>query len=314
MTDPVARAPQVSIILPAHNRALLTCRAIESVLAQTHRDFELIVVDDASSDDTFGAVTPYMQDPRVKLIRNEVNRGPSGARNVGIEAATAALIAFQDSDDVWLPGKLAAQITTMARHPDVGVCYCAAIYYSAELCYAIPIAGRAKWLEGDLSHEILRSNPTTPQTLLIRRHLLDQAGIFDEALKMNVDWDLTIRLAQTARFAFVPEPLVIIYRTEDSVSSDRLKDAYCREQLMAKYSDLFERDRPALGLQHYITGSYFRRFGRHRDAYRHFKSAVRTAPTPRGVAKLVLSGLQIPFAREPSSRTPTPHASASADR
>lgn len=277
-------------------------RAVESVLVQTFRDFELIIVDDASEDDTYQVALSYMTDTRVRVFRAERNLGPSGARNRGIQYANGTYLAFQDSDDRWLPDKLARQVEALDAAPSADVCYCGAVYVARELCYQIPIAGRAERLEGDLSKEILKSNPTTPQTLLIRREVLDKTGVFDEALKINVDWDLAIRLAQVSDFVFVDDPLVMIYRTPDSVSSNRLRDAYCREMLLAKYADLFGKHADALSLQHYIAGSYFRRFGHNREAIHHFRQSFRAMPRFRSLAKMVLSSVQALGPGEPRAQ------------
>ena len=121
-------APRVSVILPAYNRADLVGRAIDSVLAQTWQDLELIVVDDCSTDDTRAALERYRDTPRVRLVFSDTNRGGSGARNLGIAHATGALIAFQDSDDIWLPHKLAAQVAALDSNPRAGLCYCGALH------------------------------------------------------------------------------------------------------------------------------------------------------------------------------------------
>ncbi len=118
----MTKTPRVSVILPAYNREALVARAIDSVLAQTYGDFELIIVDDASRDGTRAVLETYRDHPKVRLILSDVNRGGSGARNLGIEAAKGDLIGFQDSDDVWLPHKLAAQVAALDANPQAGLC------------------------------------------------------------------------------------------------------------------------------------------------------------------------------------------------
>ncbi|MFZ1988674.1 MAG: glycosyltransferase family 2 protein, partial [Alphaproteobacteria bacterium] len=97
--------PRVSVVIPVYNRANLICRAVESVLRQTYSPYEVIVVDDASSDKS-AAIAEAIRDPRVQVIRNEVNRGGGAARNIGIDAALGDYIAFLDSDDMWHRDKL----------------------------------------------------------------------------------------------------------------------------------------------------------------------------------------------------------------
>ena len=232
MTDdsrlsPADAAPRVSIILPAYNRETLVARAIDSVLAQTFTDFELIIVDDASKDGTRAVLETYRDHPKVRLILSDVNRGGSGARNLGVEAARGTLIAFQDSDDVWLPGKLAAQVAALNANPKAGLCYCAALFSEGTDSYYIPEAVFDR-LDGDLSREMLRRNTTSTQTLLVRKSVLDQTGLFDASLKRFQDWDLMIRIAQITELVFLPEPMVVVFATPGNISSVVVNDAISR--------------------------------------------------------------------------------------
>src|ERR1700687_3185090 len=121
--EPVGSLPFVSVVLPTFNRAATLARAIASVLDQDHRALDLIIVDDASSDESTSLLAG-LGDPRVSTLRLAQNRGQAHARNRGIEKAKAGLVAFQDSDDEWLPGKLSLQLKAMAEAgPDVGVVY-----------------------------------------------------------------------------------------------------------------------------------------------------------------------------------------------
>ncbi len=137
---------------------------------------------------------------------------------------------------------------------------------------------------GDLSREILFDNPTTPQTLLIRRDLFAKVGLFDEALEINEDWDLAIRLAQNTEFVFVQEPLAIIYRTPNSVSSYRIRDAHFRELLLKKYDHLYTLCPRAKSRQYYIISGFFRKNSQYRNAMatliKSLVHAVRAASNP----------------------------------
>ena len=120
--------PTVSVIMPVHNRHDLVRRSIESVLAQNMTDFELLVIDDCSTDKTAEVVEEFCSDPRVHLHRNLKNLGPGGARNLGIDLARSRYIAFQDSDDRWFPEKLALQIAALESNQDRRACYCGALF------------------------------------------------------------------------------------------------------------------------------------------------------------------------------------------
>lgn len=272
--------PRVSVILPAYNRETLVARAIDSVLAQTYGDFELIIVDDASKDGTRAVLETYRTHPKVRLILSDVNRGGSGARNLGIAAAKGALIAFQDSDDVWMPHKLAAQVAALDANPKAGLCYCGSLFSSPDQTYYIPEPVFDR-LEGDLSSEILRRNTTSTQVLLIRREVLDKAGHFDASLKRFQDWDLMIRVAQITEIAFLPEPMVVICATAGNISSFVENDAIARARILEKYQDIFRKNPKHAARNHYITGRVWQRLGQQIKARAHLRQALELEKNPK---------------------------------
>ncbi|MEL6914285.1 MAG: glycosyltransferase family A protein [Pseudomonadota bacterium] len=274
--------PAVSVVLPVHNRETLVGRAIESVLAQDLADFELLVIDDCSTDGTVAAVERYTADARVRLVRNETNLGPSGARNRGIELARGRYIAFQDSDDRWFPEKLAIQIAALERDPTVRACFCGALYYASEQCYYIPgpeTLDEAGKRSGDLSSTVLYRNPVTPQALLVHRELFDEVGPFDATLRVNEDWELVIRMAQATRFAFVEEPLAIIYRTANSVSSDLVANTAVRKRLLGDYEALYDKHPAARAWQNYIIGKQSIENRHYKASVAHFRQSMRDKPS-----------------------------------
>lgn len=294
----MSSVPSISVVLPVHNRETLVGRAIDSVLAQTFQDFELIIVDDASTDGTPRALERYQDDPRVRLFRNEQNLGAGGTRNRGISEAKGEYIAFQDSDDRWLPEKLARQFETLTANGDADACYCGAFYFAKEQCYYIPIQDSASIQYQNMSEKLLWGNPTTPQTLLIRKSLIESVGGFDETLKINEDWDLAMRLAQHTSFAFLDEPLVIIYRTPSSVSSNQIKDAHFRNMFLEKYHAIFSRSPGALSRQRYISGRLFMRNGCYRSAFGQFKASFSVQPGLRSLVLMLTSGVMAIFRKE----------------
>ena len=205
--------PKVSVIIPVFNRSEAVRRAIESVLAQTCQDFEIIVVDDASTDSTPDVVTAFT-DPRIRLIRHERNRGGSAARNTGIQASSAPYVGFLDSDDEWLPNKLERQLEVFERAGDqVGLVY----------------AGSERVGEdGVVSRDLPRRHPNLTRTLLlenvigetsvglIRRSVLDKTGGFDESLPACQDVDLWLRICERFRSIPVSEVLVRVVKGNDS--------------------------------------------------------------------------------------------------
>lgn len=230
-TDP--SAPLVSVILPTYNRAHTLLRAINSVLNQDYRDIELIVVDDASTDGT-PELLATITDPRLRVIRYDRNKGVAGATNTGIQAAKGKLIAFQDSDDEWLDGKLSQQVRAFADAPGDCVCvYCIKIVYGRDPEFrrgrrrvaCVPGPDEAR-LSGDLRALLWQRNVVSPQTALCPAQAMRDLGGFDEKLRSDQDWDFFSRLAETGGFAFVDAPLVSTYLQTDSISANARKSRY----------------------------------------------------------------------------------------
>ncbi len=213
-----ASAPTVSVILPTHNRAHTLARAIDSVLAQTYRDFELIVVDDASSDATPELMAGY-DDPRVRLYSLKQRGGQCVARNAGLRVAKGRYIAFQDSDDEWHDNKLGRQMAAFVRTPDPSctACFCRRILVGEGTEPRIYPQAAARRLQGSLFRLLLQQSLIATPTLIVEKASLEQVGGFDEALSRWVDWDLVLRLAREHRFLFVDETLVISHHSPDSI-------------------------------------------------------------------------------------------------
>lgn len=192
--------PQISVILPAHNRAHCIGQAIDSVLAQRFADFELIIVDDGSSDATLEVARGY-DDPRVKVMALGRNCGSNAARNAGIRAASAPLLAFLDSDDAYLPHKLGVVVAEFARRPELGVLVDS---YLVQFPDDRPDQQRLNPLiEGEAFVEALfqrRLWKATP-AISARREAVLVAGLFDEELGRRQDFEFLARAARVAHCA-----------------------------------------------------------------------------------------------------------------
>jgi glycosyltransferase involved in cell wall biosynthesis len=188
----VMPSPLVSVILPVYNRATWIARAIDSVLAQSYRNFELIVVDDGSTDDTRAVLDRYRD--RITIVTQE-NRGAYVARNHALRIARGELIAFIDSDDAWLPNRLADQIPLFAR-PTVGLVFGDAVHMSADLeltkrtCFLVSPPRR-----GRVAAEFARANFVPTTTVTVRRSCLDEAGGFSEQNALSADYLMWFRIA-----------------------------------------------------------------------------------------------------------------------
>jgi glycosyltransferase involved in cell wall biosynthesis len=210
--------PTVSVVLPTYNRAPLLSRAVTSVLDQTYRDFELIIVDDASTDGTAKVVEGFL-DTRIRYIRNKQQEGAAASRNIGIKATKGSLIGFQDSDDEWLPEKLEKQVAAFSNaSPGVGVVFTGFV--------TVGPSGRsyrpAPWVrttDGDIHLELLKGNFVGTPAALVKRECLEKVGGFNEMLASLEDWELWLRISKYYRFMFLKEPLFIAHHSAGSVNS-----------------------------------------------------------------------------------------------
>jgi glycosyltransferase involved in cell wall biosynthesis len=188
-----ADEPLVSVVIPVYNRAHLIQRAIGSVLAQTYRNFEIVVVDDASTDDLAGVLSRAAP-PQLRRVVHPRNRGAAAARNTGVSAAAGEYVAFLDSDDIWYPQKLAAQVATMRdQPPDVAGTVCA---YDCVKTGRPPRCVAPNWTPLTFARSQLLGCTCGPgTTLLCRRAVFAEIGPYDEELRRLEDWDWLLRLA-----------------------------------------------------------------------------------------------------------------------
>lgn len=270
--------PNVSIILPTFNRAQIITSSIRSVLQQTYTDFELIIVDDGSTDATEDCVKRF-GDPRISYIRHAQNRGGNVARNTGISRAQGRYIAFQDSDDEWLPEKLERQVALLDQlSPDIGVVYTGAwIMKDGKKSY-FP-GQKYPQKEGDLHQALLKENFVSMIVTLVRVQALQQVGFFDESLPRLQDWDLWIRISKYYQFKFIDEPLAIIRPTPLSITNDLGAYAKANERFMEKYFQEYRQiGRGFLAERQYGLGSILCEIGDVNQGRKYMRRAIKTCP------------------------------------
>ncbi len=203
----MTETPTVSVVIPTYNRTHAVGRAIRSVLNQTYQNFEIIVIDDGSTDTTPEVVAGF-HDPRLRYVRYAENRGGGPARNAGIEVARGKYIAFLDSDDEWLPAKLEKQVELLQRaEPFVGVVYTAfAIVDENGQITAGSVPEHRGWILDELyGANVVRGGGSSA---VVKRECFLHVRPFDPAMPSCQDWDLWIRLAKYYEFDFVPKVLV----------------------------------------------------------------------------------------------------------
>jgi glycosyltransferase involved in cell wall biosynthesis len=249
----------VSVVIPTYNRAELLERAVNSVLSQTYPNLEVIIVDDASTDNTQDRIKDLQQvDHRIQYYRHLSNRGAQAARNTGIHAANGRYIAFLDSDNEWLPRKLEKQMALFSSKADsLGAVYCG--YWE--------VASRGDVLNEYLPHyrgqvykQALNEWLTDTSTLVVRKDVIEKIRGFDENTRAYQEWDICIRLARECEFDFVPDCLTIYHQHAlPSISKDHLRDAYGYLGVVDNYQEEILRQcgKSALS-QHYLkTGRLF---------------------------------------------------------
>jgi glycosyltransferase involved in cell wall biosynthesis len=185
--------PEVSVIVPTFNRRAMAIEAVESVLAQRGAAFELIVVDDGSTDGTAGALHELRRACGVPFaIEPGQNRGPAAARNRGAASASAAMLAFLDSDDLWMPDKLARQIAFMREHPEYAISQCEEIWVRDGR--RVNPGRRHRKRSGDIFIDSLRTCLISPSAVIMQAALLREMGGFDETMAAAEDYDLWLRI------------------------------------------------------------------------------------------------------------------------
>lgn len=270
--------PLVSVVLPTYNRAATLERAIESVLNQTFTDFELIVIDDRSTDETDIVLSKYLGLDNVKLL-SQLRPGCSVARNIGVGIAQNRYIAFQDSDDEWLPDKLAKAVAALEDTGDeVGVFYSDMLRVAADgTC--------ADFKAPDVERNLLINEATLDyqvfcigiQSVVIKRECFDEAGYFDEALPRFIDLELLIRLSDKFRFLHYHEPLVK-YHVVEGISTNTQALVAARRYLIRKYRRRLKIHKHHIAMQYLHLAHALSQNGEKRQGFMFVLKALLTAP------------------------------------
>ncbi len=216
------RRPTVSVIIPTFNRGWIIRDAVDSVLGQTYRDFELIVVDDGSSDRTADILREYGD--RLRLV-GQACRGVSAARNSGVRAANGRLLAFLDSDDLWLAGKLAEQVAFFEKTPSALICQTEEIWIRNGM--RVNPRKRHRKPSGLIFRPSLELCLVSPSAVMVRRELFDRVGLFDEELPACEDYDLWLRVSCRFPIHLIDQPL--------TVKRGGHKDQLSRQDSLDKY-------------------------------------------------------------------------------
>ena len=197
-------SPKVSVIVPTYNRANRLEGTLRSIVSQTYQDFELIVVDDGSTDNTSKVIESF---PSAQYLPMKKNSGVSKARNIGLACAKGEFICFLDSDDLWKEKKLEIQIHWMESNTDNQVCYTDEIWIRNGV--RVNQMNKHRKYTGDIFRHCLALCIVSPSSVMIRAKLFSEIGNFDESLPACEDYDLWLRIAVKYAFHFIEEPLII---------------------------------------------------------------------------------------------------------
>jgi len=222
--------PQFSVVITSYNYGEFLPFALDSALCQTYRNFEIIVIDDGSTDNTEEVIKPYLADSRIHYIRQK-NAGQPKAKNRGVAECRGELIAFLDADDIWFPEKLEKQ-WLLFNDSNVGVVYSRRQWIDSQ---GEMLPGNERVLRrGNVLDHIFIDNFICFSSSVVKRDVLNEVGCFDENLPMGIDYDLWIRLAARCKFDYVDEPLVK-YRTGHANLSKNVWKRYdCAQRIMNK--------------------------------------------------------------------------------
>jgi len=275
------RKPLVSVIIPTHNRADMLCRAVDSVLKQTLTDFELIIVDDGSTDDTCRRIEAHT-DPRIRYIRHQLGKGASAARNTGIRHAHGNYIAFLDDDDEWLPTKLEKQVAMLEQAPEqVRLVYCWMDYYeNGRLVRRHHPTLRGYVFDQVLDEQRLGGCPT----LLVRREVVEDIGGFDESLPRGNDGDFIRRICREYEVDFVPEVLVKVYTGHGREQITRYDEQGVRNAIkgqtakLIKFRDELHKYPKQTAAIYSIIAHHYSQLGDWRNCMAFYLRALRTCP------------------------------------
>lgn len=269
--------PKVSVVITTYNRAELLKRAIASVLNQTFQDFEIIVVDDASVDNTSNIVRA-LNENRLSYVRHGINKLEAGARNTGLQSAQGKYIAFLDDDDEWLPDKLRRQVEILdSAPPAVGAVYTG--FLKIDSLTGKTLGQFTPTKRGSIFQDMFILNWVgTPSTVLLRKECFEKVGLFDEKLVFGVDYDMWIRISNEFHFEYIAEPLVRYLVHGSSMSCNYEQIIRGMETSNKKYEQFFLMHRKAFSERFYFIGLFYCLIGNISKGRRALMHAIRLYP------------------------------------
>lgn len=283
--------PYVSIIIPTYNRANTIVKTIESILNQTYSDYEIIVVDDNSSDNTKEVINEYINDyPFIKYLKHENNRGGSAARNTGVKVANGKLISFLDSDDQWINTKLAKEVECIKNNPNVDMVY--SNMYLVDIENETTVLYKQDNFEDKYYGMLCKNIIGSTSLITIKKAVYDKLGGFKEGLPSCQDWDFYLNVVKEYKVMKIDEPLLKYYIHSNSISGNIDRAIEGHNLILKKVISLIEDDdkykkgkNKILSYQYFNIGNIYVKFRRFEEAKRCFTKAFKLYPLNKSIIK-----------------------------
>ncbi len=289
-------AKQVSVVIASYNMGRYIAEALDSVLAQTYPLFEVIVVNDGSTDDTDAVVERFLEDPRIVYITQD-NQGQPKAKNAGLNAARGEFVAFLDADDLWAASKIEKQIRLFEAREQVGVVYTnvASMDENGNLI----AVGRQKRYSGRITEQLFKNNFVPFSSVLVRRRCFEEMGGFDESFAMGIDYELWLRLSTRYEFHYLDEVLYF-WRSWGGQMSKNYQKRYengirIMNKFLAEFPDALSEQAIREAWAHTYVGRGLSlalregdRFGAMRDYLKALQFKAGYVPAWKSMAKLII--------------------------
>lgn len=279
------KSPVISVILPTYNCANFLPHSIQSILSQTYNSYEIIVVDDGSTDNTKEVLNPFMQ--RINYIKLEQNKGLPAARNIGIKSAQGKYIAFIDADDIWLPEKLQTDIEYLETYPEISMVYSKHINIGEN---GRPIDGdtRKRLPSGNIFIQLFsEQNFIITSSVVVKKDVFETTGLLDEQLFNCQDWDMWLRIAFYFKAAGINKTLVKYRHNPHSLSKNRNNVLKYQKAIIDKTYNNFKGKengingklyKKRLALHYAKVGRYYLRIGDKSMAKENFRLSLKYNP------------------------------------
>jgi glycosyltransferase involved in cell wall biosynthesis len=229
--------PRISVVIPTYNRSKLLRKTVQSVLDQTYKDYEILVVNNSSTDDT-KEMLESLKDPRIHILDIQNQGVIAKSRNLGMRSAQGEYIAFLDDDDLWLPEKLEKQTAYLEEHPEYDLVYTPVWTIDENDARKEYLKIKRDPVDGRIFYELVRGNYISTLTVMIRKTLLSDIGLFSEdpALRSIEDYDYWLRIALKKQIGFIDEPLAL-YRVHSSGVSKTVNESKLNQRVLRSFEN-----------------------------------------------------------------------------